>query len=495
MAEEPLRAIIIGDYTTKTGLGTAINIPMRKLAREGVITPIMLGTGFSGWNVFLDDEYDSYPILPMISLNGKHPDIFGKDCLHGALAAYEKKYNAPIDLVILCNDVQHQHYVALPEQALQKGDIPSEAVPIFSKYYRTFRHLAYFPIDGLCKDETFHPHLKPIIREMDYPVCICNWIKDAIKKDIGIEPDMIYHGVDTKIFKPVNKKEARKKLNLYQFGLSEDAFVVGMIGTNQNRKKFEDFIPAMAELIKQRGNVYFFCFTEYKSRYQGNHDLLQLMAQYGINERCIDTRKYLGCPDEGSEETVGMTDIYGMADVTVLLSIGEGFGIPPLYSRSMGIPCLVTDCTAMSELCADDFERIPVKWWYHGSGINLVRYITDTDELVKRLIRLYDNREMIKKLGEKCREMACEVFDYDTVIIPQWAKLLERVKKDLRDNPPPGRRGIRPENVDDILQWKNKSLNIVRRYETPVGVDSAETGFETDLEPEPDVSTVKVKSK
>jgi hypothetical protein len=34
---EPLRILAIGDYTTKTGFGTALNIPLKKLTERGKV--------------------------------------------------------------------------------------------------------------------------------------------------------------------------------------------------------------------------------------------------------------------------------------------------------------------------------------------------------------------------------------------------------------------------------------------------------------------------
>ncbi len=431
---DPLRILAIGDYTTKTGLGTALNIPLRKLTERGLVAPLVLGTGFNGWFPFLDGEFRHFPVLPMINPHGAKPDIFGRDCLHLALEQYQRAFGAYVDVVLVCQDIQNQAYIAEPDKALSRGEITRHASSVLVREKRTFRHAAYFPIDGLCKDETFHPAISGIISAVEHPVCICRWIQDALKKNLGIDAEMIYHGVDTTIFSPIEKCEARQICGLYEAGLPEEAFIVGMIGTNQERKKFEDFIPAMAALCEARKDVYFFMFTEYLSLYEGAHDLLALMKSYGVNTRCINTLNFLGCPDEF------MRNIYGMADVTVLLSTGEGFGIPPLYSRAMKIPCLVTDCTAMSELCSDPFERLPVKWRYFDKGINLVRYITDVDELVKRLITLYDHREMLFELGEKGFTMVHRDFDYDKVIIPQWEQFFEKVKQELSDSPPPGRR-------------------------------------------------------
>ena len=45
-----------------------------------------------------------------------------------------------------------------------------------------------------------------------------------------------------------------------------------------------------------------------------------------------------------------LQDIYSQADIFLFPSIGEGFGIPVIEAAAYGIPCVVSDGTALSEL-------------------------------------------------------------------------------------------------------------------------------------------------
>jgi glycosyltransferase involved in cell wall biosynthesis len=51
--------------------------------------------------------------------------------------------------------------------------------------------------------------------------------------------------------------------------------------------------------------------------------------------------------------------MYNAADVFLLPSQGEGFGIPVLEAQASGCPVIVTDFTAQSELCGGGW-KIPV---------------------------------------------------------------------------------------------------------------------------------------
>ena len=44
-------------------------------------------------------------------------------------------------------------------------------------------------------------------------ICLCKWQQEYLKNN-GIESDVIYHGVDTSVFKPMPKEECRKKFGI-----------------------------------------------------------------------------------------------------------------------------------------------------------------------------------------------------------------------------------------------------------------------------------------
>ncbi|WP_367363128.1 glycosyltransferase [Mesotoga sp.] len=79
-------------------------------------------------------------------------------------------------------------------------------------------------------------------------------MKDAFEK-LGYDKSngiVIPNGVDTNLFKPMDKEEARKK-----FGLPLDKKIVGFVG-NLIEVKGADRLPAIAEeLMKLRSDVFF----------------------------------------------------------------------------------------------------------------------------------------------------------------------------------------------------------------------------------------------
>ena len=46
-----------------------------------------------------------------------------------------------------------------------------------------------------------------------------------------------------------------------------------------------------------------------------------------------------------------MADVYSSLDVLLNPAMGEGFGLPVLEAQACGVPAIVTDFTAMSEVC------------------------------------------------------------------------------------------------------------------------------------------------
>ena len=103
------------------------------------------------------------------------------------------------------------------------------------------------------------------------PSAVLNKVKDAYKrivfsrfgekmvKDAGLDCYYIPHGVDTKLFKPIDRKEARKRINL-----PEDKFIVGMVAANKgfpSRKSFPECIFAFAKFREDHPDVVLYLHT------------------------------------------------------------------------------------------------------------------------------------------------------------------------------------------------------------------------------------------
>ena len=97
----------------------------------------------------------------------------------------------------------------------------------------------------------------------------------------GLQTWYVPHAVDTKVFKPHDQAEARKRL-----GLPADKFIVGMVAANKGippRKAFFEQITAFAALHKQHPDTLLYMHTD-----DGTHggevvNLVRYCQRVGLN--------------------------------------------------------------------------------------------------------------------------------------------------------------------------------------------------------------------
>ena len=77
-------------------------------------------------------------------------------------------------------------------------------------------------------------------------------------------------------------------------------------------------------------------------------DLQRLAARLGIEDSVRFTDQYAQV--SGLMRPAHMAEWYNILDVFSNCAYGEGFGIPIIEAAACGVPAVVTDCSAMSEL-------------------------------------------------------------------------------------------------------------------------------------------------
>jgi glycosyltransferase involved in cell wall biosynthesis len=103
--------------------------------------------------------------------------------------------------------------------------------------------------------------------------------------------------------------------------------------------------------------------------------------------------------------------IYQAADVHLLSSWGEGFGLPTLQSAAAGVVPLACDYTASHELVLGHGEPLPVRTFIPDQ-FGLRRALIDIDQAVERLEALYNDRAALRAKSRAAVQFAA-AYDWE----------------------------------------------------------------------------------
>lgn len=315
--------------------------------------------------------------------------------------------------------------VALPNAMTFKADVLISLLDawVFNAPDMGKRWVAWFPIDS-------EPVQADIVKAVSGA-----WKRVTISKfghkmleNAGVDSTYIPHGVDTKAFGRGSMAEARKMLNL-----PEGAFIVGMVAANKGyppRKAWVEQIRAFAKFKRKHPDALLYMHTDV---YGDSLNLIQVLENAGLAGG-VD---YL-VPDRYTYGVTGystnmMAALYNAFDVHMLVSAGEGFGIPLVEAQSCGCPVITGAWTACEELCfsgwkvdkkdATPFTTIQGADWYYPH----------VDAIVDKLCMAYEVRGN-EDYRKRARDGAV-AYDVDKVNEKYWRPFWAQVEAECKEQP------------------------------------------------------------
>jgi glycosyltransferase involved in cell wall biosynthesis len=233
----------------------------------------------------------------------------------------------------------------------------------------------------------------------------------------GWEALYVPHGVDTAVFAPPADRDAVRD------GLGfAGRFVIGIAAANQDafRKSFAEQLDAYAQFAGRHPEALLLIHSRAQTR-QGT-DLDALIAQLGIPERQVR----LGDQYLIAAGLAGQSDLaqwYGALDVLSNCSYGEGFGLPVLEAQACATPVVVTDCTAMTELCGSGWLVEGSPWWNRAHSAWWTRpSVPAITEAYEEAFALWQ-ADGLEPYREKARSFAL-TYDADRVLAEFWVPAL-----------------------------------------------------------------------
>ena len=238
--------------------------------------------------------------------------------------------------------------------------------------------------------------------------------------------DVLYapHGIESSEFKVTHSYEhAGSSMTAKDLTkVDDDRFMVLMVAANKGqapvRKSFPEAFLAFSKFAKERDDAILFCYTEDKGAMSGIN--LRVLAEAcGIAPHQIEfINQYAyrqGLPQEA------LATIYSRANVLLMPSMGEGFGIPAIEAQMCGTPIIASDFSAQTELVGDGWLIDGQPFW--NPGIAAWLHSPNVASIVTALNEAY---ERPRERSQRAIEFAAQ-YDADVVFDQYWKPALERL--------------------------------------------------------------------
>ena len=200
-------------------------------------------------------------------------------------------------------------------------------------------------------------------------------------------------GVDLAIYQQRDKAEARRRIGLPAQLM--DAFIVGNVNRNQPRKRLDLSVMYFAEWIKTHDISDAYLFLHVAPTGETGYDVKQLAEYCGVANRLILAEPDIGV---GADEST-LVDTYNAFDAQLSTTQGEGFGLTTFEGMACGVPQIVPDWSALSELCTGHAVMVPCTTVAcTPNTINCIGGVVDRVETIKALHDVYTQPELRDRL-------------------------------------------------------------------------------------------------
>ncbi len=197
-----------------------------------------------------------------------------------------------------------------------------------------FQRWGYFPIDASGPGKKLSTLSHHALAGYDRLLAYSQFGRDIISSTgVDWQSDYIPHGIHQTTFYDRGREQGRELLRVIP-----DCKLVGCVMTNQARKDWGLWAQTAKILIDQDPSYMFWAHIDTLERYWS---LPALIEDFGLSEHVRVTQAV-------TDDT--LAKLYSACDLTVLPSLGEGFGYPIAESLACGTPVVHHDYAAGQEL-------------------------------------------------------------------------------------------------------------------------------------------------
>lgn len=247
----------------------------------------------------------------------------------------------------------------------------------------------------------------------------------------GVESIYIPHAIESGVFRPT-ESDIRSLMDVPD-DAHLTAVVMANIGQVPPRKRWFENLMAWRIFANRHPDAYLYLHTF--MRHPRGIDLPSFISMWGLpadRVRIVDQGAMVG----GLVSNEQLAAIYSAADVTLMATAGEGFGVPAIESQACGTPVIVTDFSAQSELVGAGWKVPYITDWDYAQGS--AHALPDVDGIVDALEQSYvasKDPAATAKLHAAAIANAAQ-YDADKVYAERWRPFIESRQ------PKPERKGM-----------------------------------------------------
>ena len=399
-----------------TGYSCVLNNVLSRLAKDPEFEVIASATNALQGKVIdyvkLEDGTEiNFKILPQ----GKEP--YNKDMI----IPYINKYKPDI-FCVLHDSFMYMHPMTNGKSWFSMLDFPCKT-------------MFYFPTDG----EPFPLNCQQILQKVTVPVAMSKHGQKQVKDEFNIDAKHIAHGVDNKVFKPLEEdmESIRKRTeclivdqnnNLIRYnGLLNNKFVVFSAFRNQGRKMPDRQLKSWAKFAEGKKDVMLFMHTDPLDA-TAVFDIRVMINKYKLNNSVSFTGLQFHQPFSFEK----LNELFNCSNIYFQSTSGEGFGLITAEALCCEKPAIVTDYTTTHEIVTENNAGIAVPVCTDITGTyNVERALMDINKGTEALEFYYNDwknneSKIIKEHGKNGREACLKHYNWDT-IVEHWKTLFREM--------------------------------------------------------------------
>lgn len=409
---EPKRVLMLADFACATGFAQVSQNIAAQLLNSGEFQIDVVAINYHGMPSEWHKIFPAIRIFPAAYISGG--DLFGRNGYLNLLSS------GAYDLTFILQDT------------FQIEPIGSKIVEIRNSLQshgkKTFKWIFYYPIDAQPKENW----ISKSAMLADVPVAYTEYGKSESVKlvpEIEYKLKVIPHGINEKVFYPLNKEVIAEFKKDYFLGRTTGKYLVTNINRNQPRKDiartmqifrlFKNQVPQSVLYLHMKAN-----------------DVAYNLHEMARNFELIPDEDYI-IPKDFDENT-GLSEkivnaIYNASDLVMTTTLGEGWGLSMTESMATKTPVIAPNHSSLTEMLADGRGMLITAGKRQSDWIALqydnerVRPVVDVAEFVDKMVFLHNNPDVAKEMAEKAYSHVINNLTWDIV----GKKWLETFKEAL----------------------------------------------------------------